>query len=57
MLTGGDASCFVDGAQPVGQMPFDARAIGFDIPMASGRKWLREPRGAALLHGQRAALE
>lgn len=40
---------FVDGAQAVGRFPVDARAINADILVAPARKWLRGPRGQALM--------
>ncbi len=51
-------SCFyiVDAAQALGQMPVDVRAIGCDILAATARKWLRGPRGTALLYVSRETL-
>lgn len=39
----------VDGAQALGQVPVDVRAIGCDAFVATGRKWLRGPRQVSLV--------
>jgi selenocysteine lyase/cysteine desulfurase len=44
----------LDIAQTVGQMPVDVRAIGCDVAFAPARKFLRAPRGTALLYARRA---
>jgi selenocysteine lyase/cysteine desulfurase len=47
---------FVDACQMLGQRPVDVRALGCHGLTASGRKWLRGPRGTSLLFASRAFL-
>jgi selenocysteine lyase/cysteine desulfurase len=54
---GSSTLLFVDAAQAVGQIPVFPRELGADVLVFPGRKWLRGPKGIAVLYLSDRALE
>jgi len=52
-----DAPLLLDGAQGLGAVPVDVRALGCDFYAASGQKWLCGPMGTGYLYVRRDRIE
>ncbi|NVZ27537.1 aminotransferase class V-fold PLP-dependent enzyme [Pseudomonas gingeri] len=48
---------FIDAGQALGQLPCDVQALGCDVLKGAARKFLRGPRGTALMYVRRGFLE
>lgn len=57
MIRDSGALYLLDACQAAGQMPLDVQVLQCDFLTATGRKWLRGPRGSGLLYVRNSVLD
>jgi len=56
LVAGSSALFMVDACQSIGQVPLDVASLQVDVLSATGRKYLRAPRGTGVLYVRRQVL-